>query len=128
MTFEGQYLTYAEYTELGGSAIGEMPFNILEFEARRKIDSRTQNRLVNIETIPQEVKLCEYNLINTIQHYINENNRNIDSESVGSYSVSYGNNIKETIENKNTELDDIILNDLYGVVVNGEHILYLGVD
>ena len=128
MTFEGQYLTYAEYTELGGSAIGEMPFNILEFEARRKIDSRTQNRLVNVETIPQEVKLCEYNLINTIQHYINENNRNIDSESVGSYSVSYGNNIKETIENKNTELDDIILNDLYGVVVNGEHILYLGVD
>ena len=37
MTFEGQYLTYKEYTDLGGSQIGEMPFNLLEFEARRKI-------------------------------------------------------------------------------------------
>ena len=42
MTFEGQYLTYAEYQELGGSAIGVMPFNILEFEARKQIDIRTQ--------------------------------------------------------------------------------------
>ena len=42
MTFEGQYLTYAEYTELGGSAIGEMPFNLLEFEARKKIDLKIQ--------------------------------------------------------------------------------------
>ena len=35
MTFEGQYLTYDEYLALGGPAIGQMPFNLLEFEARR---------------------------------------------------------------------------------------------
>jgi hypothetical protein len=126
--FEGQYLTYAEYQELGGSAIGEMPFNILEFEARRKIDSRTQNRLRSVETIPNEVKLCEYSLINTIQSYVNETNRTIASESVGSYSVDYKDNIKQVIENKNAELDDIILTELYGLIVNGEHVLYLGVD
>ena len=68
MTFEGQYLTYAEYQALGGSAIGEMPFNLLEFEARRKIDIRTFNRIKELdsEEIPQEVKLCEYALINSI--------------------------------------------------------------
>ena len=71
MTFEGQYLTLDEYIELGGSQIEQMPFNLLEFEARRKIDSRTQNRLRNEENIPQEVKLCVFNLINTLQTYIN---------------------------------------------------------
>ena len=128
MTFEGQYLTYAEYQELGGSAIGEMPFNILEFEARRKIDGRTQNRLVNEDEIPQEVKLCMFNMINKIQLYQNDTNRNIGSESVGSYSVDYVDDIQKVIENKSAELDDTIINYLYGVVVNGEHILYLGVD
>jgi hypothetical protein len=128
MTFEGQYLTYAEYQELGGSAIGEMPFNILEFEARRQIDSRTQNRLVKIETIPQEVKICMFNLINTIKCYSNDNDRIKASERVGSYSVDYKDNIAQVIENKDAELDNIILTELYGLVVNGEHILYIGVE
>lgn len=128
MTFEGQYLTYAEYQALGGSAIGEMPFNVLEFEARKKIDLRTQKRLVNEIQIPTEVKLCVKNLIDKIQLYQNENNRNISSESVGSYSVDYVDDIEKNIRNKSAELDEIILNDLYGLIVNGEHILYLGVD
>ena len=128
MTFEGQYLTYAEYQELGGSAIGEMPFNLLEFEARKKIDSRTQKRLVNETEIPTEVKLCVKNLIGKIQLYQNDTNRNIGSESVGSYSVDYVDDIEKIVKNKSAELDDIILTDLYGVIVNGEHILYLGVD
>ena len=128
MTFEGQYLTYAEYQELGGSAIGEMPFNLLEFEARKKVDGRTQRRLVNETEIPQEVKLCVYNLIGRIQLYQNDTNRNIGSESVGSYSVSYLDDIEKIVKNKSAELDEIILDDLYGVIVNGEHILYPGVD
>lgn len=126
MEFSEQYLTYEDYKALGGT-LDLTSFNLLEFEAHRKIDSRTQNRLKNIEKIPNEVKLCVYNLINTLQTYINKQNRNVQSESVGEYSVSYGGNVKELIENKNAELDDIILNDLYGVVVNGEHIIYLGV-
>ena len=128
MTFEGQYLTKEEYIALGGNPeIGDMPFNLLEFEARRKIDARTQNRLKNVKTIPQEVKLCIYNLINTLQNYINTQNRNIQSESVGEYSVSYGGNIQEIVESKNAELDDIIIDYLYGVIVNGEHVIYNGV-
>lgn len=127
MNFEGQYLTYQEYIELGGSEIGIIPFNLLEFEARKRIDAKTLRRLIGLEEIPNEVKLCIKHLINTITLYINENNRNISSESVGSYSVNYGNNIKEIIEGKSAELDDIILNDLFGVIVNNEHLIYCGV-
>ena len=55
MEFKGQYLSYNEYKALGGETLDQMPFNLLEFEARRKIDSRTQNRLKNINSsdIPQ---------------------------------------------------------------------------
>ena len=134
MTFEGQYLTYAEYTELGGSAIGETPFNLLEFEARRKIDIRTLNRLKNSENIPQEVKLCMYNLINSINEFASSTSNvaskgNIASESTDGYSISYItiNQISDIVKSKSDELDDIIRTYLLGVVYNGEHLMYVGV-
>ena len=131
MTFEGQYLTYAEYQALGGSAIGEMPFNLLEFEARNQIDIRTHNRLVNEETIPQKVKICDFHLIEKIKGYAETTSSiggNIASENTNGYSVSYitADRIKELVVSKNSELQDIILSDLYGVIVNGEHIIYNG--
>ena len=131
MTFEGQYLTYAEYQELGGSAIGETPFNLLELEARNQIDLRTHQRLVNETEIPQKVKICDFNLIQKIQSYAKSTSSvggNIASESTDGYSVSYvtSSEIKNIIISKNSELEDIMLNDLYGVIVNGEHILYNG--
>ena len=130
MTFEGQYLTYAEYQALGGSAIGEMPFNLLEFEARRQIDIRTFNRLQNLDTQPQEVKLCMYSLINCINSYFeSSSDKNISSKSIDGVSVSYvdSTRIKEAIVGKNAEIEDIIFEYLVNVVVNNEHILYLGV-
>ena len=132
MEFEGQYLTYTEYINLGGSEIGEMPFNLLEFESRRKIDVRTQNRLKNVDEIPQEVKLCDYKLINSINSYLKTtetSNGNIASENTDGYSISYitADRISEVVKSKNEELDDIIRTYLLGVVVNNEHIMYLGV-
>ena len=134
MTFEGQYLTYAEYQTLGGSAIGEMPFNILEFEARRRIDIRTQNRLKDSEEIPQEVKLCEYELINSIDSYKKTTNNvssngNVASENTDGYSISYitADRISEVVKSKSVELDDIIRTYLLGVIYNGEHLMYVGV-
>ena len=47
MEFKGQYLTYEDYKALGGT-LDLTPFNLLEFEARRRIDIKTQNRLKNI--------------------------------------------------------------------------------
>lgn len=130
MEFSGQYLKYNEYLNLGGS-LTETPFNLLEFEARRKIDERTQSRLKGIERIPIEVKMCSFALINTLNSYSNENsnNKNVASESVGSYSVSYvtGGTIQEIVKSKTVELDDIIKTYLTGVIVNNEHLIYLGV-
>lgn len=134
MTFEGQYLTYAEYQALGGSAIGEMPFNILEFEARRQIDIRTFNRLKDSEEIPQEVKLCVYNLINSINEFATStsnvtSNGNIASENTDGYSISYitTDKISDIVKSKQSEIDDIIRTYLLGVVYNGEHLMYCGV-
>ena len=127
MIIEGQYLTFAEYQQLGGT-LDLTPFNLLEYEERRKIDANTQNRLVNETDIPQEVKLCMFKLVNTLEQYTNETNRTIASESVGSYSVNYKDNIEQIIKGKNKELEDLIYDYLYGVVVNDEHVLYLGVD
>lgn len=129
MEFKGQYLTYEDYKGLGGT-LDLTPFNLLEFEARRKIDLRTDNRLVNLEIndIPSEVKLCIYKMIDDVlKAYDEQVNRGKSSESVGSYSVTYNNDMKEIIKSKDAELNDLIVSELYGVEVNGEHILYCGV-
>jgi len=129
MEFKGYYLSYEDYKGLGGT-LDLTPFNLLEFEARRKIDLRTQNRLVGLdyEDIPDEVKLCEFKIINTIlKGYDEEITRGKSSETVGSYSVTYNDDMKKVIENKNAELNDLILAELYGVIINGQHILYCGV-
>ena len=127
MEFNNQYLTYEEYKSLSGT-LGEMPFNILELKAQQIINERTQNRLKNIEEIPQEVKICVYDLINTMNKYNLSNNStssNISSENTDGYSVTYKSGTEMTAEQK-AQYEDIMLTDLYGVVVNGETILYLG--
>ena len=131
MEFSGQYLTYNEYRALGGT-IELTPFNLLEFEARRKIDEKTLGRLKNVASVPQEVKMCVFALINSINSYgssTSGNNKNIASESTDGYSVSYvtGGTIQEMIQSKSVELNDIINTYLIGVIVNGEHIMYAGV-
>ena len=65
MEFSEQYLNYEEYRSLGGT-LDLAPFNLLEYEARRKIDIETHDRLKNLNynDIPLEVKMCEYNITN----------------------------------------------------------------
>lgn len=132
MEFGGQYLTYTEYKSLGGT-LDIMPFNLLEFETRKKIDNRTLYRLKNVEEIPNEVKICMFNLINAIYKYADDYNNqlsgNISSESVDGYSVSYIDNtrIQEIIKSKDSEINSIISDNLNGVIVNGQHLTFLGV-
>lgn len=133
MDISGQYLTYSEYEALGGTLTTETPFNLLEFEARRQIDTRTFGRLKDLEVIPEEVKLCEYKLINTIQSYAQTDTLNsvgnVASETIDGYSVSYItlDRVSEVIKSKSNQIDDIIRTYLLGVIVNGEHIMYVGV-
>ena len=129
MEFNNQYLTYEEYKSLGGT-LGEMPFNILELKARQIINERTQNRLKNIEEMPQEVKICVYDLINTMNKYNlsdNSTSSNISSENTDGYSVTYKSGTELTEEQKK-QYDDVMETDLYGVIVDNTPILYLGVN
>lgn len=132
MDFGNKYLTYEEYVELDDK-LSVSSFNILEYEARRKIDERTQSRLVDVDVIPTQVKMCVFNLINTINSYLEQNSnssKNIASESIDGYSVSYisASDIQQVLANKNKELDDVILTYLTGLIINGEHVVYLGVN
>ena len=129
MEFEGQYLTYQEYLALGGT-LEEMPFNLLEFNARMKIDERTFGRLVDKGQEYKEVKLCVYNMITTLNSYSSYDTQNkaISSESTDGYSISYGTPQKSTTEAKNSELEDIIDTYLSNLIVDDVSVLYRGPD
>ena len=131
MDFTNQYLGYEEYLELGGT-LEEVPFNELEFECRRIIDSRTQNRLKNANEIPQEVKMLENKMIEDLQRYyvfLEKSQNGIASENIDGYSVTYiaGNQIGGLIEHEYGNLHDLVSTYLFGVIVNNEHLLYCGV-
>lgn len=131
MDFTNQYLTYEEYMVLGGT-LEEVPFNELEYECRRIIDSRTRNRLKEVNEIPEEVKMLENKMIKTLYGYyisLNKAQSGIASENTDGYSVSYisSNQISQLIEGKIDVLQDLVSTYLFGVIVNNEHVLYLGV-
>lgn len=109
MEFSGQYLTYEEYKGLGGT-LDLMPFNILEFEVRKQIDKYTFGRLKNLEKQVQEVKMCVYDLISTIDNYnqLEGLNKAIASEGIDGYSISYRTTSEETIKTKSAEILDTI--------------------
>lgn len=129
MEFKGQYLTYQEFKALGGT-LEEMPFNLLEFNARKKIDERTFGRLVDKGQEYQEVKLCVYNMITTLNSYSSyyTQNKAISSESTDGYSISYGTPQKSITEAKNSELEDTINSYLVNVVIDNVPVLYRGAD
>ena len=129
MEFKAQYLTYQEYLALGGT-LDEMPFNLLEYNARKKIDERTFGRLVDKGQEYQEVKLCVYNIITTLNSYSSYDTQNkaISSESTDGYSISYGTPQKSITEAKNSELEDIINSYLANVIIDNVPVLYRGAD
>lgn len=102
---ENKYLTYDEYTELGGN-LDEIPFNLKEMEARTNINRETQLRLKNAD-IPDEVKICMFKLIETM-----------------SYD---GNYLDGNYEEKQNYINEIIYNGLTGVIVNNIPLTYRGV-
>ena len=54
---------------------------------------------------------------------------NIASESTDGYSISYvtASQLQDVVKSQSVELNDIIMTDLFGLVVNGEHVIYAGV-
>lgn len=129
MDFEGQYLTYNDYHVLGGN-LDQAPFNLLEYNARKKIDERTFGRLIGKGQEYQEVKLCIFNMLKTLESYesYESQNKAVSSESTDGYSVSYATPNSSYIEAKNGELDDVIDSYLSNLAVNNIPVLYRGTD
>ena len=121
-----QYLSYEDYKKLGGS-LKEMPFKILEFEAKKRIDGRTQNRFKDIEEAPKELKMCEYAIINTIESGFSEI-KSVKSESIDGYSVSYLSpvEIQQVIISKSMQIEDIMRAYLLETKIDGVPVLYRG--
>ena len=109
MEFENQYLTYEEYQELGGT-LEETPFNILELEARKNIDKFTFSRLKNLDKQIEEVKICEYKLIELLDTYnsYSTQSKSISSENTDGYSVSYSGASENVSKAKINDIKDII--------------------
>lgn len=131
MEFENHYLEYNEYTQLGGS-LQELPFNKLEYECRRLIDEKTLNRLKNATEIPDEVKMCVFKMIEDITTYqssVENAKKGVSSENIDGYSVSYlsAEQINSAIKSEMTNLETYISTYLFGVIVNNEHLLYIGI-
>lgn len=86
------YLTYSEYTEMGGS-MDKHAFNRLEAKARAHLDRVTFGRLKNVESVSDSVKYCMYDLLTAVQ--ADESNsaaamgREIASMSNDGVSVSF---------------------------------------
>lgn len=124
MDFSTQYLTYHEYLTFGGK-LGEMPFNVLELRARRKVDERTLGRLKNLPSQITEVKTCIYRLIEVMNNNQTRQSQNITSENTDGYSVSYG---QSTSIEETKQYDDIIRDYLLSCQLeDGTPYLYCGV-
>ncbi len=124
MNFNEQYLSYAEYKIMGGN-LNEMPFNVLELKARRKVDERTLGRLKNLSNQITEVKTCIYQLIESMNTNESRKSKNISSESTDGYSVNYG---TSTSAEENKQYDNIIRDYLLTCKLeDGTPYLYCGV-
>ena len=129
MEFSGQYLTYIEYTALGGT-LTETPFNLLEFEARQNVDKYTFGRLKELEAQNQEVKLCIFKLIGMIDSYSKQESQNkgVASENTDGYSVSYVVPNTTITEAKNSEIKGIVREYLVDCKLeDGTPYMYCGV-
>ena len=129
MNFEGQYLTYTEYQELGGN-LPQTPFNLLEYELRKRLDLYTKRRLVDETDIPNEVKMCMFKMMTDVEKYATDSNINLNysQETIDGYSITYGGaqSIQQLISAKQFELNETMMSYLYGVIINNEHLIYQG--
>ena len=136
------YLDYEEYSDMGGT-LSELDFDFLAYEAGSFIDWYTFNRLKKYETIPQEVKDCEFHLIRLIQLRLgalgigsldtssgstNSALGQIASQSNDGVSVSYNSlPASEAIKSMRDEVGNIIQRYLQGVMNElGQKLLYRG--
>ncbi|EOY7191127.1 hypothetical protein MXT65_17715 [Clostridioides difficile] len=89
------YIDYEFYNALGGE-IPQDEFNKYAIRATKYIDYNTFNR---IEEVTEEIKIATCEIADLIYKSSLEGDKEIQSESIGSHSVTYSANNK-TIEQK----------------------------
>lgn len=134
------YLTYDEYTDMGGDEINETTFSELEFEAETIINYYTFQRLVNEETLPEVVKRCMFSLIKQISMKQTAeqlptlstnnaiNNTSVASQSNDGVSISFNTvSAKELLDSFDKTTKGIVDKYLQGVTDSlGRKVLYKG--
>ena len=129
MEFTNQYLGYDEYRLLGGT-LEEAPFDILELEAQKNIDKYTFGRLKDLDNQINEVKICEFKLIELLDTYNSYSNQNksVASESTDGYSISYSGASENVLKAKINDIKGIIKTYLAECYLeDGTPYLYVGV-
>ena len=128
MELENRYLNYTEYQELGGTLEGT-PFNSFEYKAEMEINKPTFNRLVSLEEIPQEVKMCTFELINLIFSQDKAlKHSGVESENTDGYSVKYSSENTKTYTDNVKEIIKTYLSNVVIIIDDKEiPVLYRGV-
>lgn len=121
------YLTYEEYTSLGG-VCDLTAFNRNIDRACLAIDNATFNRIQAMAEVPQRVKACCRDLIEYYATNANTSEKGVASwsQSAGavSESVAYA---TKTADDIKSDVDDIIIDYLSSLADdNGTPLLYLG--
>ena len=135
------YLTYEEYTTMGGT-LSETAFNNIEFQAETYIDWYTFNRLHGETELPERVKRCMYAIIDLLANkdamlaqltgasamFGDTVPQSIASQSNDGVSISY--NVlpaTDLMDNTTKEIEDTINKALQGVTNSlGRKLLYRG--
>ena len=124
-----KYLTFEEYQSYGGTA-SETDFLMLEFRARKRIDRQTFDRVQNMATVPEAVKLCMMSLM-TIDSKVGVEaqveNPVVTSFNTDGYSESYGKAL--SAEDADSSMSASIRSMLWGERDdNGVPLLYRGLE
>lgn len=119
------YLTYNEYVQQGG-VLDNSAFARLEFRAGKLIDARTLNRIKSEQTVPETVKMLEFELIKKLDDTETRRAETVSSYSNDGVSVSL---VKPPSEAEAAALlDGLIVEYLTGETTSGGvPLLYLGV-
>lgn len=122
------YLTYEEYTSLGG-ILDVAAFNRNICRACSVIDNKTFNRIQSMSEVPQSVKVCCRDLVEYYATNAKTTEKNVanQTQSAGpiSESVSY---VPLSVDDMRNVVNNII-SDYLGIVTDdkGTPLMYLGV-
>ncbi|MBQ6503111.1 MAG: hypothetical protein IJI57_04260 [Flexilinea sp.] len=123
------YLTFDEYQSWGGK-LDETAFARLSYKAKRKIDTRTFNRLTNAAEIIEPVKRLMFELIGVLGNSDSTSENYtpaIASEGNDGYSISFSSGNILTLDMADKKVDELITEYLqFEKAPNGQFLLSCG--